>query len=140
MIHTITKIRVRYAETDRMDVVHHSNHLVWFELARIEMLDTLGIPYKEMEAQDLMIPVLSASVEYLSPSFFDDRLEIHLFMKEKPRARFFFEYEVKSGEALIATAKTSHAFMNKAGRGLRPPKEFLELLDQYWGKGLLKPA
>lgn len=136
MIHTITYIRVRYAETDRMDVVHHSNHLVWLELARIEMLDTLGIAYKELEARDMMIPVLSAQVDYRSPAFFDDRIEVHLYMKEKPRARFAFEYELRRGETLIATATTTHGFMNKAGKGLRPPKEFLDLLDTRWGKTL----
>ena len=61
MIHTVSNVRVRYAETDRMDVVYHSNYFVWFETARILMLDQLGIPYKEMEANGYRIPVLDAS-------------------------------------------------------------------------------
>ena len=95
MIHTISQIRVRYAETDRMDVVYHSNYLVWFETARILMLDEIGIPYLEIEARGLRLPVLTATAEYKRPARFDDRLEIHLFMREKPRARFRFEYEVR---------------------------------------------
>jgi len=132
MIHTITRIRVRYAETDRMDVVHHRNYLVWFELARIEMLDEIGLPYKEVEAQDLFIPVLSASLDYKKPALFDDRLEVHLYMKEKPRARFRFDYEVRRGDELLATGQTSHGFMDKNGKGLRPPEKFLTLIQESW--------
>ena len=57
MIHCISKIRVRYAETDRMGVVYHSNYLVWFETARIQMLDQIGMPYSEIEARGLFLPV-----------------------------------------------------------------------------------
>jgi acyl-CoA thioester hydrolase len=84
VIHSISKIRVRYAETDRMDVVYHSNYLVWFETARILMLDEIGMPYSEIEARGLFLPVLTVSAEYKSPARFDDQLEIHLFMKRSP--------------------------------------------------------
>jgi len=132
MIHTVSDIRVRYAETDRMDVVYHANYLVWFETARIHMLDVIGIPYRDMEAQGLLIPVLSAQVEYKRPAKFDDRLQIHLFMREKPRARFKFEYEVRRGDTLLATGTTTHGFMDQTGKGLRPPEEFLKLLNHAW--------
>ncbi|MFT5837368.1 MAG: acyl-CoA thioester hydrolase, partial [Candidatus Azotimanducaceae bacterium] len=75
MIHTISTIRVRYAETDRMDVVYHSNYLIWFETARIQMLDQIGIPYREIEARGLFLPVLTVSAEYKRPARFDDRIE-----------------------------------------------------------------
>lgn len=117
-----------------MDVVYHSNYLVWFETARIQMLDEIGIPYLEVEEQGLLIPVLSASLDYKLPAKFDDRLEIHLFMREKPRARFKFEYEVHRGETLLTTGTTSHGFMDRNGRGMRPPERFLQLIEQYWSK------
>ena len=132
MIHTISHIRVRYAETDRMDVVYHSNYLVWFETARILMLDEIGIPYLEIEARGLRLPVLTATAEYKRPARFDDRLEIHLFMREKPRARFRFEYEVRRGDTLLATGTTSHGFMDTNGKGLRPPEEFLGKINAAW--------
>jgi acyl-CoA thioester hydrolase len=132
MIHTISHIRVRYAETDRMDVVYHSNYLVWFETARILMLDEIGIPYLEIEARGLRLPVLTATAEYKRPARFDDRLEIHLFMREKPRARFRFEYEVRRGDTLLATGTTSHGFMDTNGKGLRPPEEFLAKINAAW--------
>ena len=132
MIHTVCAIRVRYVETDRMDVVHHANYLAWFEAARIQMLDEIGSPYREMEARGFMIPVLGASLEYKRPAKFDDRVEVHLFMKEKPRARFRFEYEVRRGETLLATGTSSHGFMSSEGKALRPPEEFLQLIEKAW--------
>jgi acyl-CoA thioester hydrolase len=135
MIHSVSNIRVRYAETDRMDVVYHSNYLIWFETARIQMLDQIGIPYREIEARGLLLPVLTASAEYKSPARFDDHLEIHLYMKKKPRARMHFEYEVKRGDELLCTGSTSHGFMDKNGKGLRPPEEFLKLIEAAWTEG-----
>ncbi len=135
MIHSVSNIRVRYAETDRMDVVYHSNYLIWFETARIQMLDQIGIPYREIEARGLLLPVLTASAEYKHPARFDDHLEIHLYMKKKPRARMHFEYEVKRGDELLCTGSTSHGFMDKNGKGLRPPEEFLKLIEAAWAEG-----
>ena len=132
MIHTIHHVRVRYAETDRMDVVHHSNYPVWFEAARIQMLDEIGLPYTQLEAEGFMIPVLGLEVNYKLPAFFDDRLEIHLFMREMGRARFHFEYEVRREETLLATGKTTHGFMDPNGKGLRPPASFMEHLNRVW--------
>ena len=132
MIHTIANIRVRYAETDRMDVVYHSNYLVWFETARILMLDEIGIPYREIEARGLFIPVLAVAVEYKRPAFFDDRLDVHLLMNEKPRARFRINYEVRRDDTLLATGSTSHGFMDKTGKALRPPEDFVAKVDAAW--------
>lgn len=132
MIHSVSKIRVRYAETDRMDVVYHSNYLVWFETARILMLDQIGMPYREIEARGLFLPVLSVSAEYKSPARFDDHLEIHLFLKKKPRARMHFDYEVRRGDELLATGQSSHGFMNRSGKGQRPPEDLVKLLEAAW--------
>ncbi|MFP4156254.1 MAG: acyl-CoA thioesterase [Opitutales bacterium] len=135
MIHSVFKTRVRYAETDRMDVVHHSNYLIWFEAARIQMLDEIDLPYKQMEADGFLIPVLSAQLDYKQPAFFDDRLEIHLTMPKLPRARFFFDYTVRRGDQLLATGQTTHGFMNSGGRGMRPPAPFLERIEAAWEAG-----
>lgn len=134
MIHSISKIRVRYAETDRMDVVYHSNYLVWFETARIQMLDEIGIPYREIEARGLFLPVLTVSAEYKKPARFDDHLEIHLFMKKKPRARIFFDYEVRHNGDLLATGQSSHGFMDRTGRGQRPPHDLMQKIESAWAE------
>jgi len=96
------------------------------------MLDEIGIPYRDIEASGLYIPVLSANIEYKSPAYFDDRLEVHLTMREKPRARFKMHYEIVREETLLATGTTSHAFMDKNGKGLRPPEEFIEKINAAW--------
>ena len=132
MIHCISKIRVRYAETDRMDVVYHSNYLIWFETARILMLDEIGMPYSEIEARGLFLPVLTVSAEYKSPARFDDQLEIHLFMKKKPRARIHFDYEVHRGDELLAIGHSTHGFMDQSGKGQRPPEDLLKLMEAAW--------
>jgi len=134
MIHSVSKIRVRYAETDRMDVVYHSNYLIWFETARIQMLDQIGIPYREIEARGLFLPVLSVSAEYKSPARFDDHLEVHLFMKKKPRARMHFEYEVRRGNEVLTTGQSNHGFMDRQGRGQRPPEDLLKLIESAWAE------
>ena len=134
MIHSVSKIRVRYAETDRMGVVYHSNYLIWFETARIQMLDQIGIPYREIEARGLFLPVLSVSAEYKSPARFDDHLEVHLFMKKKPRARMHFEYEVRRGDEVLATGQSSHGFMDRQGKGQRPPEDLLKLIESAWAE------
>ena len=132
MIHTISHIRVRYAETDRMNVVYHSNYFVWFETARIDMLDKIGMPYREIESNGFHLPVLTANAEYKRPAFFDDRLSIHLYMRDKPRARFQLYYEVQRDDTLLATGATSHGFMDENGKGLRPPEDFLTKIDAAW--------
>tara|TARA_B110000459_G_scaffold187957_1_gene220753 strand:+ start:14 stop:424 length:411 start_codon:yes stop_codon:yes gene_type:complete len=132
VIHCISKIRVRYAETDRMDVVYHSNYLIWFETARILMLDEIGLPYSEIEARGLFLPVLTVSAEYKSPARFDDQLEIHLFMKKKPRARIHFDYEARRGDELLAIGHSSHGFMDRSGKGQRPPEDLVKLMEAAW--------
>jgi acyl-CoA thioester hydrolase len=96
------------------------------------MLDEIGIPYLEIEANKLRLPVLTATAEYKRPARFDDRLKIHLFLREKPRARFHFDYEVRRGDTLLATGKTSHGFMDSNGKALRPPAAFLAKIDAAW--------
>ncbi|TVP77601.1 MAG: acyl-CoA thioesterase [Puniceicoccaceae bacterium] len=135
MIHSISKIRVRYAETDRMDVVYHSNYLVWFETARIQMLDEIGIPYREIESRGLFLPVLTVSAAFRSPARFDDHLDVHLYMKARPRARMHFEYEVLRDGELLATGQSSHGFMDRQGKGQRPPADLMAKIEAAWCEG-----
>jgi acyl-CoA thioester hydrolase len=134
MIHTVSQFRVRYAETDRMQVVHHKNYFVWFEAARIEMLDEIGLRYAGLEAEGFMIPVLGATIEYKRPAYFDDRIDVHLYMREKPRARFRFDYEVRRDGELLATGQTTHGFMSGSGKALRPPEPFLVKVLDAWSE------
>ncbi|MGB0184657.1 MAG: acyl-CoA thioesterase [Opitutales bacterium] len=131
MLNFSTQIRTRYVETDRMNVVYHSHYFVWFETARIQLLDHLGLPYRDLEAQGLFIPVLEAQASYKSPAHFDDRLTIDLQLAEPPRARFRFDYTVRRESTVLTTGYTVHAFMDASGKALRPPDTFLQRLKDF---------
>lgn len=132
MIESQSQIRVRYVETDAMGFAHHSNYINWLELARVEMMDKLGLPYTEIEKQDILMPVLEVHIKYLSPSYFDDRLTVKLCVKEKPKARIKIEYKIVRKDAMIATAETLHTFINREGKTIRPPIAFLECIKPYF--------
>ncbi|NCG09256.1 MAG: YbgC/FadM family acyl-CoA thioesterase [Verrucomicrobia bacterium] len=140
MLEFSTEIRVRYAETDRMNVVHHSNYFVWFEAARIHLLDHLGLPYRDLEAAGYFIPVLEAQANYKRPAQFDDRLQIELQLAKLPRARFHFDYTVRCDGTLLTTGYTVHAFMDASGKALRPPEQFMNGIAPYFGNASEAPA
>src|SRR5690606_26804974 len=95
MISSTTEIRVRYAETDRMGVAYHGNYMAWFEVARVNMLDELGCPYLQMEADGFRLPVLEVSVRYRRPLTFDDRVTIEAVIGEKPSLRIKIDYTLR---------------------------------------------
>lgn len=130
MIRNETTIRVRYVETDAMGFAHHANYLAWFELSRIEFMDALNMPYKDMEKEGYLLPVLGAKLKYRKPAFFDDRLTIVCMAKDRPKIRLKMEYEVMRDETLLATGSTEHAFMNPQGQPIRAPQKFLDLFTQ----------
>ena len=131
MIRNETAIRVRYFETDAMGFAHHANYLAWFELARIEFMDALDMPYKDMEKAGYLLPVLGVNVKYRQPAHFDDRLRIVCMAREKPKIRLQMEYEVYREDRLIASGSSEHAFMNPTGAPIRPPQAFLELFEKH---------
>jgi acyl-CoA thioester hydrolase len=128
MINYEINIRVRYVETDKMGHVHHSNFITWFEEARIQFCDSIGVPYKYLEDIGYYSPVTKVQVNYLQPAYFDDRLRICICMREPLRARFMIEYEVKRGEDLLATGNSEHVFVNREKRLTKPPREFVEAI------------
>lgn len=140
MIRTESKIRVRYGETDAMGFAHHANYVIWFEAARIEMLDRIGLAYRDLEASGYFIPVLEVKVSYRSPAFFDDRLTIACIVKEEPRVRFHIEYEVRRGETLLATGSSAHAFIDKSAKPIRPPQEFRNTMKTAIRNGISGPG
>jgi acyl-CoA thioester hydrolase len=106
-----TEIRVRYAETDKMGIVHHSNYLIWFEAGRSDLCRARGFSYKEMEEQDNALMVVAESyVRYKSPAFYEDILIIRTQVAEvRSRSiRFIYEIYRESDEALLAEGETLH--------------------------------
>ena len=89
---TSTKIRVRYGETDQMGYCYYGNYAQYFEVGRVEALREVGLSYKEMETQGIMLPVSEYNVKYLSPAFYDDELIITTKIEELKGCRLFFQY------------------------------------------------
>ncbi len=87
---------VRYGETDQMGVVHHSNYLRYFEVARLEWLSALGVSYTSMEKQGIIMPVIDANLSYKTSALFDDSLIIHIELDEIPKVKIKFSYEIKN--------------------------------------------
>ena len=126
----MTTIQVRFAETDAMGVVHHSNFFRYFEVARVEWLKNAGASYKEWVEKGIHLPVICASCDFKKPARFDDILTV----KAKPKrekARVIFDYEVrlKGTEELLATGTTSHVPVNFELKIVRLPELWAKLID-----------
>jgi len=119
----VTRVRVRYAETDQMGVVYYANYLVWFEVGRTELLRSLGWSYRDMEAEGVGLPVIEANCAYLRPARYDDELEIRTIGALLSPVRMEFRYAVvRSADGLeVATGRTLHASVNREGRPCRLP-------------------
>jgi len=126
MLSATTSIRVRYQETDKMGIAYHGNYFTWMEVARIELLDSIGCPYKELEANGYLLPVIRCECEFKSPARFDDIIDIEVRMPKLDQVRLNLEYSLRKGETLLAMAKTTHAFVDLSGRVVRPPDQFVQ--------------
>ena len=103
MFSSETKIRVRYAETDQMNVVYHGNYAQYFEVGRVEAMRQLGLSYKELEATGIIMPVIEWSAKFLRPARYDDLLTVKTILKEMPadyRVEFHQEVYNESGKLL----------------------------------------
>ena len=126
-----TKIRVRYGETDQMGVVYHANYAVYFEVGRTEWLRELGLSYSGMEADGIMLPVISLTINYKNSARYDDVLKVKTKLKNRPTASIEFEYELRNeSNVLLATGSTILAFINvEKNRPTRCPKYILDKLQ-----------
>src|SRR5882672_84314 len=100
-----TRLRVRYAETDQMGVVYHSNHLIWFEVGRVELMRQMGFSYRDMEREDgRFIAVAEAKCRYRSPVYYDDEVIVRTSLKNVRESVVHFEYELLRSDtgALLA--------------------------------------
>lgn len=134
MIQSRVKVAVRYAETDQMGFVYHGNYLPWFEVARTQMLKEQGLPYRALEKDGYFLPVLEVGLRYHKPAFYDDELTIVCVMKDKPSLRMRMEYQVLRGEELLVSGHTMHAFIDKAGRPVRPPALFTARMEELFAQ------
>ncbi len=134
MVSIETKIRVRYGETDRMGYLHHSVYPLYFEESRTELLRSLGMDYKQMEDNGILLPVRDLSITYYQPAFYDDILRVKTILNMIPTAKIIFDYEVLRNETKLCKAQTTLVFVDSVDRKpVRPPKEFLSILEKKLG-------
>jgi acyl-CoA thioester hydrolase len=122
---SVTRLRVRYAETDRMGVAYYANYLVWFEVARTDLLRTLGWTYREMEDTGVFLPVIDAQCEYLRSTRYDDELDIETTGEILSPVRMAFSYTVRLAgtDAAAAIGRTIHAATTAQGKPRRLPEK-----------------
>ena len=130
MISFETKIRVEYHHTDQMGVVHHSNYVKFFEVARTEWLRANGLTYAEMERRGVMMPIVDVAVKYRNPALYDELLSVTAFVDEAPMARMTFRYEVRGEDGRdIASGSTTLGFIDKeTRRPVRAPQWLMEVI------------
>ncbi len=125
---TTSKVRVRYAETDKMGVVYHSNYLIWFEIGRSDWLRDTGWTYREMEADGIQLPVIEAHCEYRQGARYDDDVEIRTRAQRLSPVRIQFDYEaIRVDGVRLATGHTVHATIDRDGRPVRMPDRVRDL-------------
>jgi acyl-CoA thioester hydrolase len=122
------QVRVRYAETDQMGVVYHGNYAQYFEMGRVEWLRNMGVSYKWMEENGVMLPVVALSMNYKKPARYDDLLTVKTILKSQTSVKIEFDYEIynENGE-LLTTGYSMLVFVDiKTGRPILPPSYVLE--------------
>jgi acyl-CoA thioester hydrolase len=126
----VCQLTTRYAETDQMGVIHHGTYATYFELARIEWLRSLGLSYAKLETQGILLPVLSLSTEFKHPLYFEDQIQIEIYLDSDPTSIIDFSYQIfNQDKVLCTTAKTRLAFVNAETRKImRCPEVFLNAL------------
>ena len=114
-----------------MGIVHHSNYLRYFEVARLEWLTALGISYTSMEKQGIIMPVIDANLSYKTPALFDDSLIIGIKLDEIPKVKIKFSYEIRNQKnQVVCLGNTSLAFLNsKTRKPIRCPQNFSALFQ-----------
>lgn len=129
-----TNVRVRYAETDQMGYVYYGNYATFYEVGRVELFRSLGFSYKALEDSGVMMPVLELHSRFLKPSRYDEEITIRTHLKEKPRVKIRFEYELfnQRGE-LLNTGSTTLVFVDmKRNKPCVAPSDFMERLASYF--------
>jgi acyl-CoA thioester hydrolase len=124
-------LRVRYAETDQMGVVHHANYLVWFEAARSEFCRQRDIDYRQMETDGLLLPMAESHCRYLKPAFYDDEVVVRSWVMDVKRSVLRIGYEATRGDTLLATGETVQVLVDRAS--MRPRSFPQHISDRFKG-------
>ncbi len=126
----VTRLRVRYAETDQMGVVYHSNHLIWFEVGRVELLRQMGFSYRDMEREDgRFIAVAEVKCRYRAPVYYDEEVLVRTRLKNVRESVVVFSYELirADGGTLLAEGETTHIVTDSKMKVAALPDKYLRV-------------
>jgi acyl-CoA thioester hydrolase len=132
-----TRLRVRYAETDQMGVVYHSNHLIWFEVGRVELLRQMGFSYRDLERDEgRFIAVAEVKCRYRAPVFYDEEIVVRTRLKSVRESVVVFAYELvrPSGETILAEGETTHIVTDSKMKTARLPEKYLNAFRAVLGR------
>lgn len=126
--------KAHYHETDQMGIIHHSNYVKWMEEARIDLMDQMGLSYKQMEEMEIISPVLSISLNYLSPVHFDDELIIETKIQKYNGIKMELEYKMydKESREVRCTATSSHCFLSRSGKPISLKRSYPEIDTKFF--------
>ena len=124
-------LRVRYADTDRMDMVYHGTYAAYLEAARVEMLRDAGFVYAQMEREGTLLPVVQLELTYKKPARYDEELEVHTHIVQPPTSKLELHCEVRRGEDILVVGKVVLVFVDGAsGRPKRAPKDLSRTMSE----------
>jgi len=132
-----SRLRVRYAETDQMGVVYHSNHFIWFEIGRVELMRQLGFSYRDMEQNDgCFIAVVDARCRYKAPARYDDEVIVRTHLKNVRESVVHFGYELLRADdgALLAEGETTHIVTNAQMNATPLPEKYMRVFREAVGR------
>ena len=132
MIQFEYRTKVYYKDVDQMGIVYYARYYEYFEAARTELLKSLGIHVTVVENEGYLLPVITSHCDYKVGANFEDTLVINTIIKDQPRSRLRIDYEVHrdNSDELLVSGYTMHAFTDKSGRAVKPPKILVETLKQ----------
>ncbi len=134
-----TRLRVRYAETDQMNVVYHSNYIIWFEVGRVEFMRQLGITYRELELHDqLHLPVVDVRCRYKAPARYDDEVVIRTHIQRLRTSLIQFQYQVLRADdsLLLAEGESTHVAVNAKMKKTPFPEKYMSIFRRVAGRAL----
>lgn len=129
-----TQIRVRYGECDQMGYLHHSNYARYYEVARVELMRSLGFPYGEMENSGIIMPVLNMECKFIKPVLYDEMVTVRATISEMPKTRMKLAYEVFNNKAVkVNQGATDLCFVDsKSRRPMRCPDNIADILNSVF--------
>jgi len=126
------KFKTRYAETDQMGYIHHSVYAQYFEMGRLEFMNSIGISYKKMEQEGIILPVYTLQTKYFFPLTFDELITLKTYIKYIKGVRLAFGYEIFNEKGLKSTeGEVVLVFAGTDGKPIRPPRQYLDVLLKY---------